>query len=195
MTPPEAVANPSPTSPALVIIDVQQGFDLRTDPRNNPAAEENIARLLGAWRDAGWPVVRVRHDSVEDGSFLRPDHPGNAIKPEVAGPVDLEISKSVHSAFHGDIDLEWWLRESAIETIVVCGVQTNVCCETTTRVGADLGFTVQFVLDATWTYDQVAPDGSTITADAVAAVTASTLSMEFCEVVSTDTAVARMLGA
>ncbi len=185
------VPNPSPGSPALVIVDVQQGFDERTEPRNNPDGEANVAALLAAWRAADWPIVRVRHDSVDPDSRLRPDRPGNAIKPEVAGAVDLEISKSVHSSFHGDIDLAWWLRESAIDTIVVCGVQTNMCCETTARIGSDLGFTVWFALDATWTYDQVGLDGTVITADTLAAVTASTLATDFCEIVSTAEAIAR----
>ena len=63
---------------ALVVIDVQQGFD---DPmwgrRDNPACEANIALLVDAWRQAERPVVLVRHDSTSPGSPLRPGQPGN----------------------------------------------------------------------------------------------------------------------
>ncbi|MEM8560217.1 MAG: isochorismatase family protein, partial [Bacteroidota bacterium] len=67
---------------ALLLIDVQQGLD---DPmygeRNNPDAEANMARLLAAWREAGWPVAHVKHNSTAPTSLLRPELPGNAIKP------------------------------------------------------------------------------------------------------------------
>lgn len=178
--------------PALVVVDVQMGFEQFADRRDNPDCESNVGRLMQAWREAELPIVRVRHDSREPNSPLRPGLPGNAIRPEAEGPVDLEISKHVHSSFHGDVDLEWWLRESGIDTIAICGIQTNMCCETTARIGSDLGFDVWFVLDATHTMDQVGPDGSTIPAATLSAVTASTLATDFCEVISTDEAVVRV---
>ncbi|MCH7619833.1 MAG: isochorismatase family protein, partial [Candidatus Marinimicrobia bacterium] len=71
---------------ALIIIDVQKGFD---DPvwgkRNNPEAESNIAALLEAWRKSGRPIIHVRHNSLNTNSPLHPDSPGNAIK-EVVKP-------------------------------------------------------------------------------------------------------------
>src|SRR3954453_18860044 len=66
---------------ALVVIDVQKGFE---DPywgrRDNPAAEENIATLVRAWRSAGRPIVLGRHDSVSPGSPLTTGTAGNALK-------------------------------------------------------------------------------------------------------------------
>ncbi|MEB3029772.1 isochorismatase family protein, partial [Parvimonas micra] len=72
--------------------------------------EANGRLLLAAWRRAGWPVILVRHDSVEPDSPLRPDHPGNRFKPGF-GPEGDEpvIAKSVNSAFIGT-DLEQRLR-------------------------------------------------------------------------------------
>ena len=75
-----------PVSTALIVIDVQHGFDdPRWGRRNNPACEQNIARLLSAWHLRGEPLAFVRHDSREPGSPLAPGQPGNALRPEVSG--------------------------------------------------------------------------------------------------------------
>ena len=75
---------------ALLVIDVQQAFDDPAwGPRNNPAAEANIARLLALWRAQGRAIVHVHHDSTEPQSGLRPGTPGNRPKPE-ALPRDAE---------------------------------------------------------------------------------------------------------
>jgi nicotinamidase-related amidase len=178
---------PSLDRTALVVVDVQQAFD-ETDywgVRNNPGCEANVAALLGAWRAAGRPVVLVRHDSDEDDSPLRTDRPGNAFKPEVEGPADLFVTKQVNSAFHGDPDLAGWLRQRGIDQIAICGITTNHCCETTARVGANVGFDVLFVLDATATFDRQGPDGEWMTADELARATATSLHGEFASVVAT----------
>ena len=170
---------------ALLVVDVQQGFD---DPamgeRNNPDCVPNVVRLVEGWRG---PVVVVRHDSAEDDSLLRPGLPGNALAPEVAGiEPDLLVVKDVHSAFHGTPDLDGWLRSRGVEAVTVCGITTDHCCETTARVAADLGYDVRFVVDATATYPRSTPDGEVIAADDVARVVAATLHGEFAEVVRTD---------
>jgi nicotinamidase-related amidase len=178
---------------ALLVVDVQQGFgDPAWGPRNTPDAEANIAALLRAWRAAGRPVVLVRHDSGEDGSPLRPGQPGNALQPFVVegGAPDLLVAKSVNSAFHGTPDLDAWLRERALEGIVVCGITTNHCCETTARVGGNLGHRVLFVTDATYTFDRAGPDGVVVTADELARATSANLHGEFADVVTTAALVA-----
>jgi nicotinamidase-related amidase len=173
---------------ALIVIDVQRAFDDAGfwGPRNNPACEANIAALIAAWRAAGRPIVFVRHDSVEPGSPLRPGEPGNALKPELSGEPDLLVTKHVNSAFHGEPDLAGWLRERELTGIAVCGITTNHCCETTARVGANLGFDVRFALDATHTFDRPDPDGELMTADELARATATSLHGEFATVVRTD---------
>jgi nicotinamidase-related amidase len=178
---------------ALLVVDVQQGFGYPVwGTRNNPDAEANIAVLLDAWRAAGRPVVHVRHDSLEEGSPLRPGQPGNALQPFVAegGAPDLLVSKAVNSSFHGTPDLDAWLRERALEGVVVCGITTNHCCETTARVGGNLGHRVLFVTDATYTFDRAGPDGVVIAADELARVTSANLHDEFATVVTTAALVA-----
>ncbi|MEV0681913.1 cysteine hydrolase family protein [Actinosynnema sp. NPDC050436] len=138
------------TNRVLILIDVQRGFDSPTwGTRNNPDAEANIAALLGAWTG---PLVLVRHDSAP-GYSLSPGQEGNRFKPELDGAVpDLVFAKEVNSAFHGEVDLHAWLTNRGITDIVLAGIQTNMCVETTARVAGNLGYRVQVVLDATFTF-------------------------------------------
>jgi nicotinamidase-related amidase len=171
---------------ALIVVDVQQAFDEPAyGTRNNPACEDNVAALIETWRRRGEPIVLVRHDSVEPGSPLRPDRPGNAFKDVVSGERDLLVVKHVNSAFLGDPPLDPWLRERGIGGIAICGIQTNFCCETTARMGGNLGYDVRFVLDATHTFDHAGPDGTVFPADLLARVTAANLHGEFATVVRT----------
>jgi len=177
---------------ALIVIDVQRGFDVGAywGVRNNPGCERNVGSLIETWRERGQPIVFVRHDSAEEGSPLRPGAPGNDFKDVVSGAPDLLVAKRVNSAFHGEPDLARWLREGGIGAILVCGIQTNMCCETTARVGANLGFSMSFALDATHTFDMRAHGGGTISADELTRVTATNLDPEFGRVVTTAEALA-----
>lgn len=171
---------------ALLVIDVQRGFD---DPgwgqRDNPACEANIAALLHTWRERGWPVVFVRHDSTEDGSPLRPGQPGNDFKSVVTGEPDLLVTKSTNSAFYGTPDLRAWLDGNRLDSIAVTGITTNHCCETTARMAGNLGYRVSFVIDATHCFDRTGPDGVRLDAATISRVTAANLHGEFADVVTT----------
>jgi nicotinamidase-related amidase len=171
---------------ALVVIDVQRGFDDPVwGPRDNPACETNIAALLDAWRERGWPVVFVRHDSTEDGSPLRPGQPGNDFKDAVTGEPDLLVTKSTNSAFYGTPDLRAWLDEHGLGSVAVTGITTNHCCETTARMAGNLGYRVSFVIDATHCFDRTGPDGGRLDAATISRVTAANLHGEFADVVTT----------
>ena len=169
--------------PALLVVDVQQGFDDAGywGPRNNPDCEANIGKLLEHWREQDRPVVFIRHDSTEEHSPLRPGHPGNAFKPVVTGDPDVLISKHTNSCFYGDPDLHAWLQARDIQQLVLCGITTNHCCETTARMAGNLGYDVRFVLDATHTFDR-----GDLTADQLAHATATNLKDEFAAIVTTE---------
>ena len=177
------------STPALVIVDVQRGFD---DPswgrRDNPACEDNIAALLSRWRERRLPVVFVRHDSEEPGSPLAAGSAGNMFKDVVEGEPDLLVTKSVNSSFHGEPSLQAWLDGAGIDQIYICGITTNHCCETTARVGGNLGYDVHFVLDATHTFDRPDPAGEIVPAEQLTRVTATNLHGEFATVIDTATA-------
>lgn len=172
---------------ALVLVDVQQGFDDAGywGPRNNPDCEQNIGRLLAEWRRYARPVILVRHNSTQPTSPLRAGQPGNDFQAVITGEPDLLVVKDVNSAFHGSPDLDSWLRGHGLGGIVVAGITTNHCCETTARVGGNLGHRVLFALDATHTFDRRSPDGRVVSADDLALATATNLHDEFATVVAT----------
>lgn len=176
-----------PPGAALLVIDVQKGFDAPGwGARNNPEAESVIASLLEAWRAAGWPVVHAQHVSVEPGSALGPGQPGVEIKPE-AKPREGEplFQKSVNSAFIGT-GLEDHLRSEGIESLVMVGLTTNHCVSTTARMAGNLGFETFVVEDATATFDRAGPDGVSHPAELVHAVSLANLHGEFAVVVQSS---------
>ena len=174
-------------NPALLIIDLQQGFDNPAwGNRNNPAAEANIARLLATWRRQNLPVIHVRHASTEPNSPLRPDAPGFAFKPEAEPlPTEKQFQKNVNSAFIGT-GLEVYLRAKGISALVIAGLTTDHCVSTTTRMAGNLGFDVTLVSDATATFDRTAPDGTHFSAEIMHKTQLASLNGEFCAVQSTE---------
>lgn len=187
----------------LVLIDVMKGFDDEEfwGVRNNPGADENIAALLDAWQSSGRPVVLVRHDSVQPDSPLRPGQEGNGFKAYVeerrgrGTGAELLVTKSVNSAFYGSPDLDSWLRAAGVKQVVVAGIQTNMCAETTARMGGNLGYEVLFALDATYTFGLTGPWGWTLGAEELARATAVSLhGGGFAKVVSTEELVSAAVG-
>jgi nicotinamidase-related amidase len=178
--------------PALIVVDVQRGFhDPSWGRRNNPDFEANLTRLLELWRERGWPLVYVRHDSTSEGSPFTPGTPGNDLDRDLLAPEpDVLIAKSVNSAFYGSPSLEEWLNHNRIETVVIAGIQTNQCAETTARMAGNLGYRMLFALDATYTFDLEAVGGGIISAEELARVTGANLHGEFGDVVTTEQLVA-----
>ncbi|WP_417510922.1 cysteine hydrolase family protein [Microbacterium sp.] len=141
---------------ALIIIDMQVGFDDLDfwGPTTNHACEENVRLLISEWERSGEPIVVVRHDSLSESSPLHPANPGNAlVSPVGAIEPALLVVKSVNSAFYGSPDLHAWLQEASIDDVVICGIQTNMCVETTARMAGNLGYSTTVVLDATRTFE------------------------------------------
>ncbi|MGH4033312.1 cysteine hydrolase family protein [Actinomycetota bacterium Odt1-20B] len=185
---------------ALVVVDVQQGFEEEGfwGARNNPGADDNIASLIDAWQEAGRPVVFVRHDSPKPQSPLRPGYAGNGFKEYVeqrrgkGAGAELLVTKSVNSAFYGEPDLDAWLKGAGVAQFVVVGIQTNMCVETTARMGGNLGYEVIVPLDATHTFDLEGPFGWRRSAQELAEATAVSLhGGGFAKVVTTRELVGR----
>jgi nicotinamidase-related amidase len=165
---------------ALLLIDVQTGLDdPKYGPRNNPQAEQRMSELLSAWRTKGRPVIHVKHNSIHATSPLRPELPGNAIKPEVAPKAGEPLfEKNQNSAFVGT-PLEEYLRANGIDSLVMVGLTTDHCVSTTARMGANLGFAVTVVSDATATHGRTGPDGQHYSAQVMHDTALASLHDEF----------------
>lgn len=175
------------SKPVLIVIDVQKGFlEGSWGNSNNPQCENNIKRLLEEWRRNDLPIVLVRHDSTSPNSTLRPNQEGNEFQEGIYGKHDLLVTKSVNSAFYGTPDLNEWLKQNNFNELVICGITTNHCCETTARMAGNLGYSVKFVLDATRTFDFKDMNGNIVSAESVYQMSATNLHGEFAEVVKTS---------
>lgn len=135
----------------------------------------------------------VRHDSVKPGSPLRLGYEGNDFKEYVeerrgkGSGGELFLTKTVNSAFLGTPDLGAWLTAEGISQIVVAGIQTNMCAETTARMGGNLGYDVLFAYDATYTFDLEGPFGWRRSAEEIAQASAVSLhGGGFARVVTTE---------
>lgn len=156
---------------ALLVIDAQQEyfFPLGKLPLpDGPAATQRIVQLLRWARERGVPVFHIVHESRKPGAgIFAPGSPGLAIHPSVT-PMAGEpvIQKHLPGAFTGTT-LEEELRRRGVEHVIVSGFMTQMCCDTTTRQAAHLGFTATIVSDATAAMAVRGPDGAMIPHDVV----------------------------
>ena len=150
---------------ALLVIDVQESFRHRPYFRTDelPSFFDRVQKLCDGARAKGWETVQVFHVE-ETGVFSKAS---GFVKPmrEVELSPSLVLEKTRHSAFAGT-PLMTWLVEKGIRRVVVCGIRTEQCCETTTRQASDSGFEVDFVTEATLTFPIALPNGKELsTAD------------------------------
>lgn len=171
----------------LLPIDMQRAFDGAPWPRRwNSSVDANGLALLERWREAGRPIIHVRHDSVVEGSTLGPGSEGNRFRPGFE-PLEGEpvVSKSVNSAFIGtDLDLK--LRRIGARHIVTFGISTDMCVSTTVRTGSNMGWSMVLADDASDCFDLPDGKGGVIPAESVQAAHVATLGFEFCKVISTE---------
>ncbi|WP_377866359.1 cysteine hydrolase family protein [Bacillus sp. R86525] len=173
---------------ALIIIDVQEAFNSPYwGTRNNLFAEENMKSLLEEWRKRKQPVFHIQHVNKESVQSMFYQHAETVnFKEEVQPmPDEIIIRKSVNSAFIGT-NLEEQLREKKCNTVVIVGLTTNHCVETTTRMAGNLGFTTYVVSDATATFNRKGLDGIEYSAEDIHNMTLVNLHDEFAKIVTTE---------
>lgn len=172
----------------LLVIDVQQSF--RQRPSWNAALAEawlpaQNALIAGAVAQ-GLPVLRIFHcDGPEEAG--NPFAQASGFVRPLDGLADFDASatftKNRHSALVGT-GLQVWLTQNHIHKLIISGIRTEQCCETTTRHASDLGWEVDFVTDATLTFDMTQPDGQTLRAADIKTRTATVLQDRFARVCS-----------
>ena len=135
---------------ALLIIDVQESF--RQGPLwpaiSNPGIASDVARLVDGARANGDLVVWVLHSEPGSGTTFDPASGHvryiDPLKPQAGEP---QLIKTSHNAFT-TTNLQQLLTQQGISEVIVCGIRTEQCCETTARVAFDLGYQVTFVTEA-----------------------------------------------
>jgi nicotinamidase-related amidase len=195
---------------ALLVIDVQREY---FDP-DGPAFVEHgadilddVNKLIDGFREHGLPVVFIKHMNRADGSdagrmadFGGPHEEDSFVEgtprvelvPELhVGSDDAVVVKRRYSAFLGT-DLEPILHTAGVRAVVVCGLMTSFCCETTARDAHGRDYEVLFVADANEGPDLEDPDGVAVPHDAVLRHTLTALAAGFAEIVTTDEVLGRL---
>lgn len=141
---------------ALLLIDVQQSFEHKPYWRQDdlPAFQDRLLALLAGAKARNVPIVRILHVDP-DGEFSLAS---GWVKPMAFLPADsaVEFVKTAHNSFT-TTGLQRWLTEQDINHLIITGIRTEQCCETTTRVASDLGYAVDYVTEATLTFPMQHP--------------------------------------
>lgn len=177
---------------ALIIIDMQKGMRSPTlPPRNNPQAEDNIARLHAAWRESGRPVISVRHVSRSPASVFAPGQGGVEFQERFLPlPHEHVVEKNVPDAFI-HTGLERWLHARGIRHLVIAGVSTNNSVEASARTAGNLGFETVVVADACFAFDKQDFGGTWRSAEEVHLMALANLHGEYAQVLSTEAVIAQ----
>ncbi|HEX7863482.1 MAG TPA: isochorismatase family protein [Variovorax sp.] len=179
----------------LIVIDAQESFRQRAYWNERLAAPYFSAQnaLIEGCAAAGVPIVRVFHtDEPSDASNPFAVESGHVRPIDGLASFDAAatFTKHRHSALVNS-GLDIWLTQNGIGRLIVSGIRTEQCCETTTRHASDLGWEVDYVTDATLTFDMKHPDGSPIAAADIKARTAAVLHGRFATVCTVAQALER----
>jgi nicotinamidase-related amidase len=181
----------------LIVIDAQESFRHRPyyTAADMPAYLNAQNALIQGCVARGVPIVRIFHvdgPKTADNAFaVESGH----VKP-IQGLADFEATATFHKTRHSALvgtGLEVWLHQNQIGKIIVSGIRTEQCCETTTRHASDMGYAIDYVLEATLTWDMQQPDGKTLSAADIKMRTATVLQDRFATVCSAHAALARVV--
>lgn len=193
-----------PTRTALINVDMQRCFVAAT-PLASPegiALVDRVNPLIRACREAGMPVVHTRGWMKADGSNL--GVMGELVPPFIielytegsesaelhdaldVAPDDVIVDKPRYGAFEGT-DLEQLLRSRDIDTVIISGIATNICCDTTAREAAQRDFRVFFLSDGTATKEM-----NGVPAEDLQRATCASLGMVFAQIATVDDVVQKI---
>lgn len=147
-----------------------------------PDIADRVTTLVDHARAVGDDVVWVLHQEPGSGGAFDPELGHVRLLPGLEPAADdIQLTKTAHNAFT-TTDLQQQLEARGVTEVVVAGIRTEQCCETTARVASDLGYAVTFVLDATATHPHEAWDGGIITPAEIQRATASALAGRFATI-------------
>jgi nicotinamidase-related amidase len=172
---------------ALLVIDVQNVYFAEGLKVVYPAGSlDNILKAIDGAAAGGIPVVVIQHSAATSLSKgFQKGSPSWALHPEVEHRRwNVLIEKTFPGSFTGTI-LESWLRERDIDTVAIAGYMTQMCCDTTARQAFHLGFTVEFLSDATGTL-AVSNSAGSVTAQELHRAILVTQAMRFSKVMTTN---------
>ena len=174
------------TTTALILVDIQNDYFSggRWPVAQMDEVSATAARLLAHARRAGHRVLRIRHEAQSDTApFFRKVTVGAEPHASVA-PIGDEpvVIKNTPSSFR-DTDLQD--RLDGITDLVICGAMSQMCIDATARAGADLGYGVTVISDASGAKEQDF-DGQRATTEQVQAAIMAPLAMAYGKVITTD---------
>jgi nicotinamidase-related amidase len=128
----------------------------------------------------------IQHDALKPDAptFRIGSHEWELHKEIAARPYDALIHKTLPGSFTGT-ELEAWLRERGIGTVVIAGYMTQMCCDTTARQSLHLGFNVEFLSDATGTL-AISNAAGAVTGEELHRAILVTQQMRFSRVLTTE---------
>jgi isochorismate hydrolase len=121
-----------------------------------------LKKLISLYSRKRLPIIFTLHSNTEENAcmmgkwwpkILHEGSPESHILEELEAPEGIIIEKNQYDAFY-NTDLEQILKEKNIGQVIICGVMTNICCETTARSAFVRGFEVIFPIDGTATYKE-----------------------------------------
>jgi nicotinamidase-related amidase len=171
---------------ALLVIDVQESFRIYSDA-DVPAFVERLQKLVDGARARNIPVVQIFHVS-DSGPFSIGSGLVKTFSQVTVVP-DAVFHKRKHSALIGS-GLDVWLVQNGIRRVIVSGIRTEQCCETTTRHASDSGYAVDFVSEATLTFDMKDAQGRNWSAAEIKSRTELVLDRRFARIATVEQALA-----
>lgn len=141
--------SPRPGRRALLIVDMQRGlFNGPVKPYEGDRILANINQLIGKARKTGTPIFAARHTGPQ-GSPIEPGSPLSQLLPDVVVDADMDtvFDKTRPNCFFGT-GLAEWLADAGIGELVIVGMKTEYCIDTTCRAAADIGFQPVLIADA-----------------------------------------------
>jgi nicotinamidase-related amidase len=179
----------STSDTALLVIDAQESFRHRPywSDREATSFFNNVQALIDGAKARGIPVVQVFH--IEESGAFALESGWVKTLPEINIKPDVVFHKRSHSALVGS-GLDVWLVQHGIRRVIVSGIRTEQCCETTTRHASDVGYEVDYVTEATLTFEMTDRNGRVWTPQEIRERTELVLDGRFARIATVDSALA-----